>query len=226
MKTDVRACWIYRVLCFKNMKLTKRRAFNFLRSYFDVLNNIPEDKDKLTFLMSIINKQFLDENPKDLEFIPNLCYESQRHAIEKSVKGWKLANKTDMIGNPMSDPMPPLGGSIGSDPKEEKEKEKEKEKHNNIQVQKNDFIKIWNEVRQKVLKKPSHLNRLSFDQLELLNGINEIDLRNALIGFFKQKIFPNGQDYTTNTKHFLNHFDNYLQAYHDKKDNIYGKSEL
>lgn len=96
----------------------------------------------------------------------------------------------------------------------------------NIQIQKSDFIKIWNEVRESVLKKPSHLNRLSLDQTEMLNGIKEIDLRNALIGFFKQKIFPNGQDYTTNTKHFLNHFDNYLQAYYDKKDNIYGKPEL
>ena len=80
------------------MKLTKRKAFNFLRSYFDVLNELKDDSDKLHFLMSIINKQFLNEDPKDLDFIANLCYESQRHAIEKSVKGWLTANKTDLEG--------------------------------------------------------------------------------------------------------------------------------
>ena len=89
------------------MKLTKRKAFNFLRSYFDVLNELKEDSDKLDFLMSIINKQFLDQDPKDLGFIANLCYESQRHAIEKSVKGWITANKTDLEGNPTPPYTPP-----------------------------------------------------------------------------------------------------------------------
>jgi len=68
-------------------RLTKRKAFNFLRSYFDVLNEIPKDEDKLKYLLALINKQFLDEEPKGLNFIVNLCYESQRHQIEESVKG-------------------------------------------------------------------------------------------------------------------------------------------
>ncbi len=106
------------------VKLTKRKAFNFLRSYFDVLNEIPEDKDKLAFLLSIINKQFLDEDPEDLEFISKLCYESQRHSIESSVKGWKRVHKTDMQGNPPTDPTT----NPTTDPKEEEEKEEEEEK--------------------------------------------------------------------------------------------------
>jgi hypothetical protein len=85
-------------------KLTKRKGFNFLRSYFDVLNELKNDADKLNFLLAIINKQFLDENPKDLDFIVNLCYESQRHQIESSVKGWKRVSRTDLIGNPISNP--------------------------------------------------------------------------------------------------------------------------
>ena len=99
------------------VKPTKRKAFNFLRSYFDVLNQLKEDSDKLDFLLSIINKQFLDEDPVDLDFIVNLCYESQRHQIESSVKGWKRASKTDLIGTPSTTPRttPP------TNPKEEKE---------------------------------------------------------------------------------------------------------
>ena len=48
-------------------KPTKRKAFSFLRSYFDVLNEIPEDKDKLNFLIAVINKQFLNEDPDGLD---------------------------------------------------------------------------------------------------------------------------------------------------------------
>jgi len=121
-------------------KPTKRKAFNFLRSYFDVVNELEKDTDKLNFLMSIINKQFLDEDPKDLTFLVNLCYSSQKHSIESSVKGWKRASNTDMYGNPLTDPSTPLGTNpltnpstpLGTNPltnpKEEEEEEEVKEK--------------------------------------------------------------------------------------------------
>lgn len=100
------------------IKPTKRKAFNFLRSYFDVLNTLEKDSDKLEFLISIINKQFLNEDPKDLGFIANLCYESQRHQIESSVKGWERASKealsTTLPTTPSSTPP--------TTPKEEEEK--------------------------------------------------------------------------------------------------------
>jgi hypothetical protein len=119
------------------MKPTKRKAFNFLRSYFDVFNELKDDKDKLDFLTSIINKQFLNEDPKELSFIAKLCYESQRHSIESSVKGWIRVNKTDILGNILTDPTidpttdPTTDPMI--DPKEEKEKDKvEVKEENNI----------------------------------------------------------------------------------------------
>jgi hypothetical protein len=118
-------------------KLTKRKAFNFLRSYFDVLNEIETDSDKLDYLLAVINKQFLDEDPKDLPFIANLCYESQRHSIETSIKGYKDKTKTDLQGNPLNPIQPPKqdplqGGLVGGykDPlqqEEEKEEEEEEE---------------------------------------------------------------------------------------------------
>ncbi len=114
------------------VKLTKRKAFSFLRSYFDVINELDNDTDKFNFIMAILNKQFLDENPKNLNFISNLCYESQRHAIEKSVKGWKTATNTDLLGNPLA-PSPLPNGSPSPLPKEEEQEQveeqvKEKEK--------------------------------------------------------------------------------------------------
>ena len=89
------------------MKLTKRRAFNFLRSYFDVVNKLQTDEDKLAFLMAIINKQFLNEDPKGLKFPVDLAYDSQIHAVTSSVKGWIRANKTDLKGNLLNTPPPP-----------------------------------------------------------------------------------------------------------------------
>lgn len=113
-------------------KPTKRKAFSFLRSYFDVLNQIPDDKDKLSFLLAVINKQFLDEDPENLSFISNLSYESQRHSIEKSVKGYKDKTKTDLLGNPLEQGQkhpikdPCQGGA--KDPfQQEEEKEEEQE---------------------------------------------------------------------------------------------------
>ena len=105
------------------IKETKRRAFNFLRSYFDVFNELKTDKDKLDFLTAILNKQFLDEDPKDLTFIVNLCYESQRHQIETSVKGWKRATK-DTLG---TTPLTPLRTTPSTPKQEEEEKEEVKE---------------------------------------------------------------------------------------------------
>ena len=132
------------------MKKTKRKAFNFMRSYFDVLNELKEDSDKLNFLMSIINKQFLNEDPKELDFVVKLCYESQRHSIESSVKGWVRAAKTDLEGNPITDPVTvtptPLGTDPQTHPKEEEEKreveEEEKVKEKEKLKKSNELVKL------------------------------------------------------------------------------------
>lgn len=102
------------------IKKTKRKAFNFLRSYFDVLNELETDKDKLDFLIAIIDKQFLNIDPKGLNFIVNLCYESQRHQIETSVKGWERATK-DTLGTTLPTPL----GTTLPTPKQEEEVEVE-----------------------------------------------------------------------------------------------------
>jgi hypothetical protein len=109
-------------------KPTKRKAFNFLRSYFDVVNELQNDSDKCNFLMAIINKQFLDEDPSDLGFIVNLCYSSQKHSIEASVKGWKRVSNTDMVGNPTTNPISNPTTNPPTNPKEVEEEVEVKEK--------------------------------------------------------------------------------------------------
>ena len=126
------------------MKLTKRKAFNFLRSYFDVLNQLKTDKDKLDFLVSIINKQFLDEDPEKLNFIVNLCYESQRHQIENSVKGWERASN-ETLSTTSSTP----SGTTPSTPKQEEEEEEEEKEEEKYRIE---FDNFWNKYNKKIDK--------------------------------------------------------------------------
>ena len=127
-------------------KPTKRRAFNFLRSYYDVLNELPKDKDKLDFIMSILNKQFIDQDPKDLNFLVNICYQSQRHSIEQSVNGYKQKMKTDLLGNHIEGGT--VGGTVGGKQaplpqEEEEEKVQEKEKTN---IDSNKLLSVFNSI--------------------------------------------------------------------------------
>jgi len=191
------------------MKKTKRQAFNFLRSYFDVLNKIPSNDDKLNFLLSVINKQFLDEDPTELNLIVELSYESQRHAIEKSVKGYKDKKKTDLLGNPTvsstKDPKqdPYEGGSKApylQEEEEEKEKGKEEEEeksiYKSIQTIANDYKK--NErVINAVLKNGQ---QLAFSKEDLISKLDDFILHLESI-----------DDTVKQDKDFKSHFLNWLR---------------
>ncbi|SHG34945.1 hypothetical protein SAMN05444483_10994 [Salegentibacter echinorum] len=109
-------------------------------------------------------------------------------------------------------------------------KGKEETKQINIYSEK-DFLKDWNELRAKHLKKPSRLNnigggveRASFN--DLLESYSRKDFKNALIGLFKQKSWPNdNSQMASNPKHFLTHFNTYLTAFHDQNAELYGKQK-
>lgn len=178
---------------FDMLKPTKRKAFNFLRSYFDVLNELDNDKDKLSFLLSIINKQFLDEDPKGLNFIVNLCYGSQRHAIESSVKGWKRVNNVDPMTDPTTNPTTNPTTDPTTNPKEEEEKEKEEVKEKEkVKLQR--FESFW-------LKYPSKVNKKDCLKKWLTLSDDEIDkIESTIDDFIKYKPFkeynhPNPKTY-------------------------------
>ena len=203
------------------MKLTKRKAFNFLRSYFDVLNKLQTDEDKLSFLMAVINKQFLNEDPESLQFPVDLAYDSQINAIDSSVKGWIRAAKTDLQGNSLDTPPTPPKGKTHSNPKEEEEEVQEEVQY----VYKiENFLENWNQLRSHYLKTPSNLNKLyreesdSFNDLE--NDTTKEQYHKALHGLFKQQKVP-ADVMWFRPKHFLNNIDTYLDAELNKKYNLY-----
>jgi hypothetical protein len=94
---------------------TMRKAFNFYRSYYEVLKDIYDPLDRLAFLEAILDRQFTGKHPS-LKGIPKLAYNSQRHAIDKSVEGYENATGeklTPTQGYPEGPSVGPTQGSYG-----------------------------------------------------------------------------------------------------------------
>lgn len=143
------------------IKLTKRKGFNFFRSYYDVYNELETDADKVAFIDALLDRQFLGIKPTNLKGMAKFAYISQTNSIDSQVKGYEDKTKTTLH--------PTQGGAIGgyvtpTEQVEEKEKEKVQVKNNNIDERKlkfastlkpfvdlygkellNEFYKYWTE---------------------------------------------------------------------------------
>ena len=71
------------------VKLTKRKGFNFFRSYYDVYNELESDKDKVAFIEALLDRQFLGIKPIDLKGMAKFAYISQTNSIDSQVKGYE-----------------------------------------------------------------------------------------------------------------------------------------
>lgn len=87
------------------IKLTKRKGFNFFRSYYDVYNELETDADKVAFIDALLDRQFLGIKPTELKGMAKFAYISQTNSIDSQVKGFE--DKTGIILNPTQ------GGLIG-----------------------------------------------------------------------------------------------------------------
>lgn len=114
------------------MKKQTRQAFNFYRSYYDILDDITRDQDKLTYLLALLDRQFKGIEPT-LENIPRLVYNSQKHSIDKQVEGWE--NKTGTKLDPTVPPTQPPYVQVQVQ-EEGEGKEEEKEKLSRIMINK------------------------------------------------------------------------------------------
>ena len=86
---------------------SQRLMFKFYKSYFDIAQEL-DTKDRLAFYDALLNKQFLDIEP-DLKGLAKFAYISQKHNIDKQIKGWKDKMNIATI-DPITDPM--QGGSV------------------------------------------------------------------------------------------------------------------
>ena len=84
------------------MKLTKRKGFNFFRSYYDVYNEL-SDKDKVKFMDALLDRQFLGVKPEKLTGMAKFAYISQTNSIDTQVKGYETKTG-DTLKPIISDP--------------------------------------------------------------------------------------------------------------------------
>jgi len=87
------------------IKLTKRKGFNFFRSYYDVYNELENNEDKVAFIEALLDRQFLGVKPLELKGMAKFAYISQTNSIDSQVKGYE--DKTGLILTPA------VGGTIG-----------------------------------------------------------------------------------------------------------------
>ena len=117
-------------------KLTKRKGFNFFRSYFDVYNELETIEDKVAFIDALLDRQFMGIKPTNLKGMAKFAYISQTNSIDSQVKGYE-----DKTGNILT---PTVGGSVGDSltpcqQVEVKEKVKDINKNNSIDSRKLKF---------------------------------------------------------------------------------------
>lgn len=118
------------------IKLTKRKGFNFFRSYYDVYNELETNEDKVAFIDALLDRQFLGIKPENLKGMAKFAYISQTNSIDSQVKGYEDKTKTILT--------PTQGGCLGVDkpPTEQvevKEKVQIEVKTNNIEERKLKF---------------------------------------------------------------------------------------
>lgn len=65
----------------------ERKHFKFYRSYYDVFCELPNDKEKVSFIEAIFKKQFFNIDTQ-LKGMAKFAYVSQKHNIENQVQGF------------------------------------------------------------------------------------------------------------------------------------------
>ena len=95
------------------MKLTRRKGFNFFRSYFDVYNELEKHSDKVAFIDALLNRQFLGVKPDSLKGMAKFAYISQTNSIDSQVRGYEDKTKTKLNPLEVNNYPPSVGGAVG-----------------------------------------------------------------------------------------------------------------
>lgn len=163
------------------IKLTKRKGFNFFRSYYDVYNELETDADKVAFIDALLDRQFLGIKPTNLKGMAKFAYISQTNSIDSQVKGYEDKTKTILD--------PTQGGCVGvvlppAEQVEVKEKVKEKVKDIIEPINWPVLLDFFNKTTGKKCKVVSKKAKEQFNA-RLKEGFTKVDIANAIIGACK-----------------------------------------
>ena len=204
------------------MKLTKRKGFNFFRSYFDVYNELDNDADKVAFMGALLDRQFLGIKPIGLSKMSNFAYISQTNSIDSQVRGYEDKTRTKL--NPLEDNnYPPLvGGSVGGSVGgvntpclQVQVKEKEKEKVNNNKGKVVDDIFNSYKLKYKIYTKELCQDRANLENISRMHKISSNEtvfiptIKTYYIKFLDQ--LDISQEKHESKSKFNSHFSNWLR---------------
>lgn len=174
------------------VKLTKRKGFNFFRSYYDVYNELESKEDKIAFIEALLDRQFLGIKPTNLKGMAKFAYISQTNSIDSQVKGYE--DKTGIILTPT------VGGSVGGSatpPEQVEEKGKEEVKFNaNLTVDWEKLKLNFNELTGKKTKVVSNKVKGQINA-RLKEGYTKQDLWNAIVNCFNDPYHKENPKYLT-----------------------------
>ena len=105
-----------------------RSQFTFYKSFDDAIEDMT-DKQIVLYVKELLAVQFLRKKPEDVRFkdpIVNMAWKSQKHSVEKSIKGYLDSQKCSKVKSPylgIYDPLvtPSEGGHQQEQVKEEEE---------------------------------------------------------------------------------------------------------
>jgi len=180
------------------IKLTKRKAFNFFRSYYDVYNELESDEDKVAFINALLDRQFLGVKPSNLKGMAKFAYISQTNSIDSQVKGYE--DKTKTFLNPIDAPIDtPTYGGTEPPTVQEKEKEEVKEITTTEIINFDDAVNIclfseqWKEDIERLYK---------IDRTKIQYALNE----------FKLHCGTTGDNKPRSLNQFKKHFTNWVRV--------------
>ena len=201
------------------VKLTKRKGFNFFRSYYDVYNEL-SDKDKIAFMDALLNRQFQGIKPEGLTGMAMFAYISQTNSIDSQVKGYE-----DKTGNKLT---PSQGGTVGGTVGGEttpslqvQVQEKEKEQYTKESLTIKNWLIWFNKQKEKSTGKAGKFKVLTFTDennlKKLLNSYNLKDFNYAIVNLFNSEWAKESNMITPS--HFLRveNFNKYLNQEHPKE---------
>lgn len=190
------------------MKLTKRKGFNFFRSYYDVFNELPEE-DKLPFIEALLNRQFLGEKPNGLKGLAKFAWISQVNSIDSQVKGYEDKTGVKLTPSQGGVNTPTVGGyDTPSRQVEEKGEEKGEEITTTKSEDVGEFIfdlKSFNDFYNQISKSQAYLEE-TYMRLKIEKGSIS-----RLLELFKGHLICYEQNHKTFSDYKI-HFNNWLNT--------------
>lgn len=192
------------------MKLTKRKGFNFFRSYYDVYNEL-DDESKLAFIDALLDRQFLGVKPTDLKGMSKFAYISQVHSIDSQVDGYESKTGVKLLNTPteggeqgglLGGVVPPTAQLQGKEEGKEEGKGKEKKELLIIKDFENDELNsVWGEWVQYRIERKNKLTPSTvkaqkkklekFSDAQCIQAIRN-SIENGYLGLFPESFDTNG----------------------------------